>query len=433
MATTTWSYGAKGSGLLFDIVYDSGTGLISVNMLEGSMDLNALYVSDGDKTVDGEGVKYDGTIKIASSLNMNGTVETWDDMVFLNNAGLGGADQASYFLESGESYTLTQAQMDSLLAWSSLEGDNLSGLTMGVRASSVNGGDSIKAVMSEGVFDPGEPEGDFYISIGRLNPEGTSFGAWFDTDKDGVFDAGETEVGTEPAGFYGYTYSYSLKNVDFESGDYTVRFVDVVFHNGTSLVDEFTGAGLVINGFGADDHIIVDMQTNAGDWMGLAGLNYSGVTVIPESSPIGVISGDKTNLPGAFDYYSTLQQDLALKEDWYSPPLDTKTVLLDGRYARLYDGIKPTSNQSEDPYHYLQFEFRADYDTTEFYSQAEFDAAMPSPADSIRVDAIFYRPYEVRDNIEYLGGFNGNYGYLVNVVGVPLDDTNVEYMLPTFG
>jgi len=111
--TTKW-FGSYESGLVFkiDVVYDDITGKTSfkVTVLEGSLDLNAVYWGDGDDTgnesgLQGDwqtqttkkgtvdaGIAEDGTMTFAGSdnaLNMNGVDEVWDGGIKLSNAGLG--------------------------------------------------------------------------------------------------------------------------------------------------------------------------------------------------------------------------------------------------------------------------------------------------------------------------------------------------------
>ncbi|TGT77786.1 immunoglobulin-like domain-containing protein [Mesorhizobium sp. M2E.F.Ca.ET.166.01.1.1] len=98
---------------------------------QGQGDLNAIWWSDGDSTVDGSITLS----KSDSSLNMNGTGIVWDGYDYLSSAGLGKLGEAkSTFITQGE--TLTYIANVSLADVS----------TLGIRATSVNGGDSIKGV-----------------------------------------------------------------------------------------------------------------------------------------------------------------------------------------------------------------------------------------------------------------------------------------------
>ncbi|MBX3501691.1 MAG: hypothetical protein KF889_19800 [Alphaproteobacteria bacterium] len=151
MATWTWEYGEAGTGLHFTIVYDTEAGTFTVTSLEGKFDLNALWWDDGSSA--GSDVKLS---KQDNALNMNGSGEDWDGMMKLSNAGLGteGEDKNS-FISEGEVAVFSLADFG-------ITGDfNVAGGgTLGVRATSVNGGDSIKLVDKDPVFDDGETEED---------------------------------------------------------------------------------------------------------------------------------------------------------------------------------------------------------------------------------------------------------------------------------
>ncbi|SFP61976.1 Calx-beta domain-containing protein, partial [Mesorhizobium sp. NFR06] len=102
-----------------------------IKSIQGQGDLNAIWWSDGDSTVDGSVTLS----KSDSSLNMNGTGIVWDGYDYLSSAGLGKLGEAkSTFITQGE--TLTYIANVSLAEVS----------TLGIRATSVNGGDSIKGV-----------------------------------------------------------------------------------------------------------------------------------------------------------------------------------------------------------------------------------------------------------------------------------------------
>jgi hypothetical protein len=148
MATYTWEYGAAGTGLHFTIVYDTVNQTFTVESLEGSFDLNALWWNDG--VDDGSGVTLS---KADNSLNMNGTNEDWDGMAKLSSAGLGSAGETkNSFISAGETAEFSLASFG-------ITGDFdvENGGTLGVRATSVNGGGSIKLVDDNPVFTP--PEG----------------------------------------------------------------------------------------------------------------------------------------------------------------------------------------------------------------------------------------------------------------------------------
>lgn len=163
MATYTWEFGAAGSGLHFNVVYDDGTKKFTITSSEGSFDPNALWFSDGDGESDGFTLA-----KSDNSLNMNGSNTVWDDdgnatsekIVWddyqkLSSTGLGpdGTDKAT-FVSVGGSITFDAPEGYDPEAFG----------TLGVRATSVNGGDSIKWVDTEAVFegDPEPPEPNYF-------------------------------------------------------------------------------------------------------------------------------------------------------------------------------------------------------------------------------------------------------------------------------
>lgn len=122
-----------------------------------------------------------------------------------------------------------------------------------------------------------------YISIGRLDANKSAFGAWFDTDQDGVRDSGETEIELTNLKRGDNDYCYRLKGVDFASGDYTVRFVDPVLipinldspeamalMGSRNQIDDWGDLALDQQGFGLDDQVIIDKVTNPSEWVGLS-------------------------------------------------------------------------------------------------------------------------------------------------------------------
>ena len=180
----SWFFGSADSGLYGKIILDAKQN-ISVQMLEGSMELNALYLTDNNddslldnKTVGGDKIKdlredreykfikdYQGNTKIeslyevteqekleidkaSSSLNMNGVKDDegslvkWDSMVSIDSTGLAG--DTSYLLDAStenSTYTLDAEQTKTLLG----SFDSFEGLNFGVRGTSV-GVDQEKSV-----------------------------------------------------------------------------------------------------------------------------------------------------------------------------------------------------------------------------------------------------------------------------------------------
>lgn len=135
MASFSWSYAIE--GLSFEIVYSGGE--YQLVIAEGTMDLNALWFSNGDSVADGDTSLEKGE----KSLNMNGEgsyleteegVEevTWDSYSVYSETGLKGEDP------------LGPGTYDITSLFSDITEDELEGLIVGVRATSVNGDDSVK-------------------------------------------------------------------------------------------------------------------------------------------------------------------------------------------------------------------------------------------------------------------------------------------------
>ena len=146
--TYTWEYGDTTQALWFTASYNTVTNQWTVDMKKGSMDLNAFWWSNGDSNAD-------GTIKLLSkdnSLNMNGTGIVWDGYDKISDTGLTGTEHnGSNLLTAGNTYTYSYSrdqgvEIESLLAQGVV--------TLGVRATSVNGTGSIKAVDGQFVFVP---------------------------------------------------------------------------------------------------------------------------------------------------------------------------------------------------------------------------------------------------------------------------------------
>lgn len=128
-----WDFGSAASGLQFKVVFDGEN--FTVTCISGSMDLNALWFSDGDKVVEGA----TALAKSDSSLNMNGTGITWDDYYKVSSTGLGsaGTTKESY-LTAGESMTFSLDTLQLPPAITDLLSSDPTLLTIGVRATSTS-------------------------------------------------------------------------------------------------------------------------------------------------------------------------------------------------------------------------------------------------------------------------------------------------------
>lgn len=199
-------YGAEGSGLYFKIKVSEGPDgklVATVEMLEGSMDLNALWFSDGDAKANEFGST--SLAKSDSSLNMNGATYdtngdgtqdkmTWDGVQKLSSPGLGPDGEAkSTFLTGGETMTLDLTGFTGTL-------DDLD--YIGVRATSVNGNGSIKLVdEGELIEPPPPPEEDHFPEWNA--PEISHVTFYFDTPEGFEFDTkGSGTGGNTPDGWF---------------------------------------------------------------------------------------------------------------------------------------------------------------------------------------------------------------------------------------
>lgn len=213
MATYTWEYGAEGSDLHFTIVFDTETNQFTVNSLEGSFDLNALWW--GDDIADGSSPTLSGK---DSSLNMNGSGEDWDGVMKLSNTGLGKeGENKTTFVSEGESWTFNLADFG-------ITGDfdPASGGMLGVRATSVNGGDSVKLVDKEPEFDPGDdPTDDHFPDFKVETGHDISHVTFYFETGDDPYYIGDTSGTIEPTGKGNSTTNTS-------DGWFTVKFDDEI-------------------------------------------------------------------------------------------------------------------------------------------------------------------------------------------------------------
>ena len=190
----TFSFGGVNEALWFDVSYNTVTNRWTVVMKKGSMDLNALWWSNANST-------QDGSISLSksdNSLNMNGTGVVWDGYGKISDTGLTGKDHnGSSLLTAGNTYTY---------AYTTSQGINFESLlaagtvTLGVRATSVNGSGGIKEVNSGwdafipntpvnvapvGVNDAGYATEAGGINNGTLGSNATGNVLTNDTDVDG--------------------------------------------------------------------------------------------------------------------------------------------------------------------------------------------------------------------------------------------------------
>jgi len=215
----TKSFTFEGDGYKFEVVLTldaEGNVTATVTAVEGSADFNAFYWGDGDDSGDFGGFKGND-----SSLNMNGEgseydgeAVLWDGAQKITNPGLGkdGEDKTS-FVKEGESQTFNLSHMSE---------DDFNNLEFfGIRATSVNGDDSLKLVgKPEDEMDP-PPETDFFpewpqdISNAVFYIDTTGDGEWDVAVKIDEFPDSE-EIGwisNDMDDFYACMFEY-IKTVD---------------------------------------------------------------------------------------------------------------------------------------------------------------------------------------------------------------------------
>jgi len=196
-SSVEWSF--VDTGLSVTVTIDIATGMLTVKALQGSLDVNALWLSDGDASKEGSW----SLAKSDNSLNMNGTGVTWDDMVKLSSTGLGQSSidvtpsssdggKATY-LEAGESFSISLAKLAKVggldanyldydaAAWASL--------TMGLRATSTSGGSGKLVDKGGTIIDGGGSGGD-----GPQTINGTVGGDVYTLDKPAVGNVLEADV-----------------------------------------------------------------------------------------------------------------------------------------------------------------------------------------------------------------------------------------------
>jgi|LakMenEpi03Aug12_release.lakeMendotaPanAssembly.Ray.scaffolds.fasta_scaffold01730_30 hypothetical protein len=173
MTVYSWEYGSTEVGLSFTVVYDDQAKTFSVNVLEGHMDLNALWFSDGDRLTEGN-TKLS---KSDNSLNMNGATQVWED-------GSPGSEKITWDLYqktsstgiSNDGFYLTEGQSRTFVASTAVSdwlSGNIDDAILGIRATSTStAGGSIKWADAEAVRgniytdDVIVGEGDYQTLVG---------------------------------------------------------------------------------------------------------------------------------------------------------------------------------------------------------------------------------------------------------------------------
>ncbi|MDX1375863.1 MAG: hypothetical protein R3357_09895 [Burkholderiales bacterium] len=251
---TKW-FGSYESGLVFridvehDAVADKTT--FKVTVLEGSLDLNAVYWGDGNATA-GEsglqgdwlsqttkkgtvdaGINDDGSMTFAgadNALNMNGVDAVWDGGIKLSNAGLGPEDEGTFSdnwdtdVDGNPCYSFcADGDITAFLA------------TLGVRATSTSteeGGEgSIKWIGSDEPPVPPQEEEDHFPDFKEVwGSDISNVVLYFDADttnlveiKQGVFSNGDTNPVDGKKDGTGQGYPNDLADPIDGDGYYTVK------------------------------------------------------------------------------------------------------------------------------------------------------------------------------------------------------------------
>ncbi|MBE9263492.1 calcium-binding protein [Microcystis sp. LEGE 00066] len=303
--TYIWEYGDTTQALWFTASYNTVTNQWTVDMKKGSMDLNAFWWSNGDSNAD-------GTIRLLSkdnSLNMNGTGIVWDGYDKISDTGLMGTEHnGSNLLTAGNTYTYSYSkdqgvEIESLLAQGVV--------TLGVRATSVNGTGGIKAVDGQFVFVPYDntpPTVTVDIVNASLNDGTNSSLVSFEFSEDVTgFDDSDVNVS-------GGTLS-DFTQVDGNS--YTAIFTadDAVETTGSVSVaaDSYTDIAGNNGGAGTDTVTIDTLNPTVGitfDNSPLTGQNFSTTVTFQFSEAVsGFTASDVTLTKGVLSNFTSVNGD----------------------------------------------------------------------------------------------------------------------------
>jgi hypothetical protein len=168
MTVFSWEYGSSEAGLRFTVDYDDQAKTFTVNVLEGHMDMNALWFSDGDRLTEGN----TNLSKSDNSLNMNGTTQVWEDgspvdekitWDLYQKTSSTGISNDGFYLTEGQSRTF-----DASFAVSVWLSGNIDDAILGIRATSTSTtGGSIKWAGSNIYTDDViVGEGDYQTLVG---------------------------------------------------------------------------------------------------------------------------------------------------------------------------------------------------------------------------------------------------------------------------
>ena len=315
--TYTWEYGDTNQALWFTASYNTVTNQWTVDMKKGSMDLNALWWSNGDSNADGNIVLS----KADNSLNMNGTGIVWDGYDKISDTGLTGTEHnGSSLLTAGNTYTYSYSKDQGVEIEALLAGGVT---TLGVRATSVNGTDGIKAVDGQYVFVPYDttpPTVTVDIVDASLNDGDNNSLVTFEfSETVNGFTAGDVSVSGGTLSDFtqvdgnSYTAIFTADDAVETTGSVSVAadsYTDIAGNNGGAGTDTVTIDTL--NPTLALD--IVDASLNDGDNSSLVTFEFSedvnGLTV----GDVSVSGGTLSNFSGSgSSYQATFTADDAVE------------------------------------------------------------------------------------------------------------------------
>ncbi|MCA2834909.1 MAG: calcium-binding protein [Microcystis sp. M007S1] len=307
--TYIWEYGDTTQALWFTASYNTVTNQWTVDMKKGSMDLNAFWWSNGDSNAD-------GTIRLLSkdnSLNMNGTGIVWDGYDKISDTGLTGTEHnGSNLLTAGNTYTYSYSkdqgvEIESLLAQGVV--------TLGVRATSVNGTDGIKAVDGQFVFVPYDntpPTVTVDIVDTSLNDGDNNSLVTFEfSETVNGFTAGDVSVSGGTLSDFtqvdgnSYTAIFTADDAVETTGSVSVAadsYTDIAGNNGGAGTDTVTIDTL--NPTLALD--IVDASLNDGDNNSLVTFEFSEDVTGFDDSDVSVSGGTLSDFSGSGNSYTAI-------------------------------------------------------------------------------------------------------------------------------
>lgn len=149
MAIYTWEFNSKDGRVQASLWYDTVAKKFTVASVKGSFDLNALWVSDGDK-IPGEGGIL---LRLGEAgLAMIGTKITWDDVGILSLPSMvPDIQRKDSYIAEGDTKTFDLARFRGLDSWFKTITD-FSGITLGISATRVNGFGSEKLVATNAAY-----------------------------------------------------------------------------------------------------------------------------------------------------------------------------------------------------------------------------------------------------------------------------------------